>query len=97
MYTKLTGRSTDLIRAYYIYLARFINPLIHSKNIKPSQYTKYHSKHLEYCIHEADILTKGDKTKLINCVISQCDGKKQKNYEGGSYFKWSSQGPPRSI
>lgn len=77
MHPKLTGSSLALLCSYYIYLVQFINPFIHSKNVKPSLCTKQRSKRWEYYKHGADILTKGDRTELINYVISQSEDNEQ--------------------
>ena len=83
----LIGCSLEPIYSYYIHLVRCSNPFVHSKTSRPSLCTKHHSKHWEYCKHEADTLTKGDKTKLISCVTLERESKEQKNYEGRCHFR----------
>lgn len=95
MHPVLIGYSLNLIYSHYIHFVRRSNPFVHSKPSKAKQAFKVvlvvknltaNAGDWEYCEHEAVIMTKGTRTKLINCVTSECENKEQKNYEERAIF-----------
>ena len=94
VYPVLIGYSLDLIYSHYIHLVRCSNPFVHSKTSKAKQAFKVvlvvknpTAGIREDCKYEAVIITKGTRTKLINCVTLECENKEQKNYERESHFR----------
>lgn len=78
----------------YMFLLIYLVRLIHSfiqKMLSLHLHAKHHAKFWEYCKHGEYILTKRDRTKLINYVISECESKDQNIQEKQrlSEIEWS--------